>query len=153
MPDNKQDRGTMDRQRISVNEDYELNEWSERLGTTPDQLKAAVKVVGPMAEDVRAYLQKSPAGQTQERGQSAEPQTRPLGEKRRGGAGAAERGARAAGRGKKSSTGKEATTRSEGSTSRNSGIPTDARDQTAQAGAPDRNESKDPEGESDEEEN
>ena len=34
-----------DRTRINTGEDYELRYWSEKLGVTQDQLKAAVKKV------------------------------------------------------------------------------------------------------------
>jgi hypothetical protein len=57
MADDKSKAGKADRDRINVDEDYELRDWSKRLGVTPEQLTAAVAVVGPMAEDVRRYLQ------------------------------------------------------------------------------------------------
>lgn len=56
--DNKKNAGTADRDRINVNEDYELRDWSEKFGVSKDELKAAVKAVGPMAKDVEAYLKK-----------------------------------------------------------------------------------------------
>jgi Protein of unknown function (DUF3606) len=57
MADDKSKTGKADRDRINVDEDYELRDWSKRLGVTPEQLTAAVAAVGPMAEDVRRYLQ------------------------------------------------------------------------------------------------
>ena len=56
--DNKKNTGTADRDRINVNEDYELRGWSEKFGVSKEVLKAAVKAVGPMAKDVEAHLKK-----------------------------------------------------------------------------------------------
>ena len=56
MTDDKGNRGPADRSRINMNEDYEVRDWSQKFGVTPDQLKAAVKAVGPMADAVERYL-------------------------------------------------------------------------------------------------
>lgn len=56
--DSKKDTGRPDRDRINVNEDYELQDWSDKFGVTRDELKDAVQAVGPMAKDVEAYLRK-----------------------------------------------------------------------------------------------
>lgn len=56
--DNKNNTGSPDRDRINVNEDYELQYWSQKLGVSHDELKAAVKAVGTSAEDVRKHLNK-----------------------------------------------------------------------------------------------
>lgn len=56
MSDNKSNRGGQDRQRINVNEDYELRDWSKSLGVTPDELKKAVADVGDRADAVRERL-------------------------------------------------------------------------------------------------
>lgn len=58
MADDKSKTGGPDRQRIDVNEDYELRDWSKKFGVTPDELKAAVKKVGVMADDVGKELKK-----------------------------------------------------------------------------------------------
>jgi predicted DNA-binding protein YlxM (UPF0122 family) len=58
MSDDKTKTGQQDRLRINVNEDYELRDWAKKYGVTRDQLKDAVKAVGPMAKDVEAYLKK-----------------------------------------------------------------------------------------------
>lgn len=58
MADDKSKTGGPDRQRIDVNEDYELRDWSKKFGVTPDELKAAVKKVGVMADDVEKELKK-----------------------------------------------------------------------------------------------
>jgi len=58
MADDRSKPGQADRQRINVNEDYEVRDWCRSLGVTPERLKEAVKAVGPMAEDVRRHLGK-----------------------------------------------------------------------------------------------
>lgn len=58
MADDRTKRGPADRNRINMHEDYEVREWCKSLGCTRDELAAAVKVVGPMANDVRAHLTK-----------------------------------------------------------------------------------------------
>ena len=35
-----------DRERINVNQDYELRDWAKSLNTTPERLKEAVQAVG-----------------------------------------------------------------------------------------------------------
>ncbi len=42
--------------RVNVNEQYEAAYWSKRFATTPEKLKAAVKKVGVMVEDVEKEL-------------------------------------------------------------------------------------------------
>lgn len=49
-------RGAGDRQRINVDQDYELQYWSERLGVSAEELRQAVKNVGPMADAVETHL-------------------------------------------------------------------------------------------------
>ncbi len=61
MADDKTNRGPADRERINVNEDYELRYWSGKFGCSHDELKAAVKKVGVMAKDVEAELKRSKA--------------------------------------------------------------------------------------------
>ena len=56
MSDDKRNTGSPDRDRINVNEDYELRYWSRELGVTPEELRAAVEAVGPTAEAVRRHL-------------------------------------------------------------------------------------------------
>ena len=58
MPDSKKNIGKPDRDRISLSEDYEVRDWSKKFGVTADELKLAVKKVGPMAKDVDDYLKK-----------------------------------------------------------------------------------------------
>jgi hypothetical protein len=56
MSDDKSNAGGQDRQRININEDYELRDWAKSLSTTPERLKEAVQAVGDRAEKVREYL-------------------------------------------------------------------------------------------------
>ena len=56
--DNKTKVGTPDRELINVNEDYELQYWSEKFGITRDELKKAVAAVGTSVKKVQAYLDK-----------------------------------------------------------------------------------------------
>ena len=56
MADDKTKTGGQDRERINVNEDYELRDWSKSLNTTPERLKEAVQAVGDRADKVREYL-------------------------------------------------------------------------------------------------
>jgi hypothetical protein len=58
MSDNLQNRGGSDRQRIDVNQDYELRDWSKKFGVSPDQLKEAVQAVGTQADRVEDYLKR-----------------------------------------------------------------------------------------------
>jgi predicted DNA-binding protein YlxM (UPF0122 family) len=56
--DSKQNTGSQDRDRINVNQDYELQDWSEKFKVSREELKEAVKAVGTMAKDVEDYLKK-----------------------------------------------------------------------------------------------
>lgn len=56
--DDKKHTGNPDRQRININEKYELTDWSQKFGVSRDELKNAVQAVGTMAKDVEEYLQK-----------------------------------------------------------------------------------------------
>ncbi len=56
MTDDKSKTGGQDRQRISLSEDYEVRDWSEKFGVSEDQLRAAVGKVGDRAEDVEREL-------------------------------------------------------------------------------------------------
>jgi hypothetical protein len=47
-----------DRKRISLEEDYEVRDWTKSLGCTEAQLREAVKAVGNSADKVREYLAK-----------------------------------------------------------------------------------------------
>jgi hypothetical protein len=56
MSDNRGNPGRRDRDRINMEEDYEVQYWSEKFGVSQEELAAAVKKVGPMASDVKREL-------------------------------------------------------------------------------------------------
>lgn len=56
--DNKTKTGSPDRDRININEPYELRDWAEKFGVTHARLKEAVAAVGDSAKKVQAYLKK-----------------------------------------------------------------------------------------------
>ena len=59
MADNLKKRGGADRARINVNQDHELRNWARKFGVTEEQLKDAVKIAGPIADEVQLHLQGS----------------------------------------------------------------------------------------------
>jgi hypothetical protein len=58
-PDNPARRGPADRTRIDLRDEYDVRYWTTAFGVTAEQLKAAVKAVGPMAADVKSHFDKS----------------------------------------------------------------------------------------------
>ena len=58
MTDDKKKTGSPDRDRINVNEDYEVQYWTKTLGVTAAQLREAGKAVGPTSAAVREHLGK-----------------------------------------------------------------------------------------------
>lgn len=56
MADDRSKTGGQDRRRINVHQDYEVRDWSRKLGVTAEQLKAAVKAVGNDANAVEMHL-------------------------------------------------------------------------------------------------
>jgi hypothetical protein len=56
MSDDKTKVGGQDRQRINVNESYELRDWAKSMNTTPERIKEAVQAVGDRADKVREYI-------------------------------------------------------------------------------------------------
>ena len=56
MTDDKNQTGRQDRKRISLSEDYEVRDWSQKFGVSEESLRAAVEKVGSMAEDVEREL-------------------------------------------------------------------------------------------------
>jgi len=60
MADDKGNPGRPDRDRIDINEDYELRDWSEKFGVSKEELAEAVKRVGPIVKDVEAELKRAP---------------------------------------------------------------------------------------------
>ena len=58
MSDDPTKRGAADRSRINVNEDYEVQYWTQKWGVSPEALKAAAEKVGPIVADVAHELGK-----------------------------------------------------------------------------------------------
>jgi hypothetical protein len=58
MTDDKTKHGPADAKRINVDEAYEVQYWTKEFGISAQQLRAAVKRVGVMVEDVRAELRR-----------------------------------------------------------------------------------------------
>ena len=58
MADDRTMRGSPDRDRIRVEEKYELRQWAKGLGlsVSKEELVAAVRAVGNSAEKVRQHL-------------------------------------------------------------------------------------------------
>ncbi|MGJ7553332.1 DUF3606 domain-containing protein [Variovorax sp. RB3P1] len=57
MSDDKSKTGN-DRKLISLEEDYEIRDWTKSFGCTEEQLRDAVKAVGNSADKVKEYLSK-----------------------------------------------------------------------------------------------
>jgi Protein of unknown function (DUF3606) len=56
MADDLKQTGKPDDARINVDQDHELNYWSEKLGVSRDELRKAVHDAGPMVKDVQRHL-------------------------------------------------------------------------------------------------
>ena len=56
--DDKSKRNSPDSKRININEQHEVRYWTQALNITEEDLRGAVRTVGTMADDVRAYLSK-----------------------------------------------------------------------------------------------
>jgi hypothetical protein len=60
--DDKNNIGGQDRKRIDINEEYELQYWSEKFGVSRQELKNAVEQAGTEAEEVERILKSSKSG-------------------------------------------------------------------------------------------
>ncbi len=56
MRDNKQHTASLDTDRINMYEKYELNQWSQLLGVTQQDLVAAVHKAGTDVQAVKEFL-------------------------------------------------------------------------------------------------
>ncbi len=56
MADDKSKTGSPDRDRINLNEDYEVQYWTKALQITPEKLRSVVEAVGNSADAVREHL-------------------------------------------------------------------------------------------------
>lgn len=56
MEENLQNRGFQDRTRINLNEQWEIDYWTDALECSESELRSAVKEVGDSIETVTDYL-------------------------------------------------------------------------------------------------
>jgi uncharacterized protein DUF3606 len=56
MADDLSKRGQQDRDRINMEEDYEVRYWAEKFGVSGEELRKAVQAAGPMMKDVQRHL-------------------------------------------------------------------------------------------------
>jgi len=56
MADNKDNKDFHDRDRVNMNEPYEVTYWSKKFGIDKADLEKAVQTVGPMVKDIEAFL-------------------------------------------------------------------------------------------------
>lgn len=54
MADDLGNRNSPDRERINVNEDYGVRDWTKKFGVSEDGLRRAVQAVGDLADAVRS---------------------------------------------------------------------------------------------------
>jgi hypothetical protein len=58
MSDDTSKRGPADRQRVNVDEDYEVRYWTQKWNVSEERLREAVAAAGVMADDVEAWLRR-----------------------------------------------------------------------------------------------
>jgi hypothetical protein len=56
MADDTSIRTQADRTRINLSQEHEVRYWTQELGCTPEELKAAVQAAGNSVEKVREYV-------------------------------------------------------------------------------------------------
>ena len=59
MSDDKGKRGSPDRDRIDMNDEDEVRNWTKSLGISRDELQRAVQAAGNQADKVREFLGRS----------------------------------------------------------------------------------------------
>ena len=52
----KRKNSRQEQQRLNIDEEYELMDWTERYGVSAEKIREAVKVVGDKVSDVVRYL-------------------------------------------------------------------------------------------------
>jgi hypothetical protein len=57
MADDTSLRNQIDRTRINTSQEHEVRYWSQELGCSADELRAAVQAAGNQVEKVRAFVQ------------------------------------------------------------------------------------------------
>jgi hypothetical protein len=58
MSDNLKQTGKPDDSRINIEQDHELQYWSEKFGVSRDELRKAVQAAGPTVKDVQRHLKR-----------------------------------------------------------------------------------------------
>ena len=56
MSDDLRNTGSRDDNRISMKQPHEVTYWTHEFNCTEEELAQAIREVGPMVQDVRAYL-------------------------------------------------------------------------------------------------
>ena len=56
MSDDRTKRGGSDRKRVSIDEDYEVQFWTTRLGVSRQELEEAVRSVGNNVDKITEHL-------------------------------------------------------------------------------------------------
>ena len=72
MSDDKNQSHGQDRERINVNQEYELRDWAQSLNTTPERVKEAVQAVGDDASKVEQHLRERGSSGRSSKGGSSE---------------------------------------------------------------------------------
>jgi hypothetical protein len=67
MSDNEAASNDQDPERINIQDESALREWSAKLDATPEELKEAVAAVGDLAGDVEMHLKGSRSSTNSER--------------------------------------------------------------------------------------
>ena len=58
MADDLTKRASPDRDRINVEEDYEVRDWAKHFGVSEEELRKAVEAAGPMVKNVERHLRR-----------------------------------------------------------------------------------------------
>ena len=58
MSDNLKQTGKPDDSRINIEQDHELQYWSQKFGVSRDELRKAVQAAGPTVKDVQRHLKR-----------------------------------------------------------------------------------------------
>jgi hypothetical protein len=60
MGDDFSKKGPPDSGRVNLDERWERSYWARRLGVTDQELREAIALVGPLAEDVKTHFASRP---------------------------------------------------------------------------------------------
>lgn len=58
MADDPTERGSADRDRINIEEDYEVRDWAKHFGVSEEELRKAVEAAGPIVKNVERHLRR-----------------------------------------------------------------------------------------------